>query len=76
MWTPMMEFIADRDFATGAKTNWDVLPEFQVTLSQRQHVRADIGVRIPATNTEGRPVQVVFYLLWDWFDGPLTEGWR
>lgn len=76
MWTPMMEFVAGRDFTTGAKTNWDVLPEFQVTLSQRQHVRADVGVRIPATNTEGRPVQVVFYLLWDWFDGPLTEGWR
>lgn len=76
MWTPMMEFVADRDFETGARTNWDVIPEFQVTLSQRQHVRADLGVRIPATNTEGRPVQIVFYLLWDWFDGPLTEGWR
>ncbi len=76
MWSPMVEVLADRDLVTGAKTNYDVLPEFQVTLNKRQHVRADIGVRIPATNTAGRPVQVVFYLLWDWFDGGLLEGWK
>ena len=29
----------------GAKTNWDVMPEMQVTISPRQHIRADIGVR-------------------------------
>ena len=41
-----------------------------------QHVRANIGVRVPVTNTVDRPVQVVFYLLWDWFDGGLLEGWK
>lgn len=76
MWTPMVEFIADRDLQTGARTNWDVMPEFQVTLSKRQHVRFDVGVRIPATNTAGRQTQVVFYLLWDWQDGKLLEGWK
>ena len=76
LWSPMVEFLADRDLVDGAKTNWDVLPEMQVTLSKRQHIRADIGVRIPATNTTGRPVQVLFYLLWDWQDGRLNEGWR
>jgi mono/diheme cytochrome c family protein len=76
LWSPMVELLADRDLETGARTNWDVLPQFQVTLSQRQHIRADIGIRIPATNTVGRPVQVVFYLLWDWFDGGLLEGWK
>jgi hypothetical protein len=75
-WSPMVELLADRDLETGAKTNWDVMPEFQVTLSQRQHIRANLGVRIPATNTAGRPVQVMFYLLWDWFDGGIAEGWR
>ena len=76
LWSPMVEWLADRDFETGARTNWDVQPQFQVTLSKRQHVRANVGVRVPFTNTAGRPVQVVFYLLWDWFDGGLLEGWK
>jgi hypothetical protein len=75
LWSPMMEMLADRDFATGARTDWDILPQLQVTLSKRQHVRADIGVRLPVTNTAGRSMQVMFYLLWDWQDGKLTEGW-
>lgn len=76
MWSPMVEFLADRDLVDGAKTNWDVLPEMQVTISARQHVRFDIGVRTPMTNTAGRDKQVVFYLLWDWADGKLLEGWK
>src|SRR5262249_27534828 len=32
LWSPMMEFLADRDLFTSAKTNWDVLPQMQVTL--------------------------------------------
>ncbi len=76
MWSPMVEFLADRDLVTGAKTNWDILPQFQVTLSKRQHIRADIGVRMPANNTAGRSPAVVFYVLWDWFDGGIREGWK
>ena len=30
---------------------------------------------LAATNTRGRPVQVMLYLLWDWADGRLNEGW-
>jgi cytochrome c553 len=74
-WTPMFEFLAQRDLIDGAKTNWDVLPQMQVTISHRQHIRGDFGVRVPATNTAGRPVQLEFYLLWDWQDGKLNEGW-
>lgn len=75
LWTPMVEFIADRDLVTGATTEWDTVPEFQVTLSRRQHVRAALGYRVPLNATEGRPRQIVFYLLWDWLDGGLREGW-
>src|ERR1700676_5324030 len=75
LWSPMFEFLAARDLVDNAKTNWDVVPEMQVTISKRQHIRANLGVRIPVNNTGGRPVQVVFYLLWDWFDGRLNEGW-
>jgi hypothetical protein len=75
LWSPMFEVLANRDFATGATTNWDVLPQMQVTISRRQHVRADLGVRVPVNNTTGRPVQLMLYLLWDLGDGKLTEGW-
>jgi mono/diheme cytochrome c family protein len=75
LWSPMMEFLADRDLVNRAKTNWDVLPQMQVTISRRQHIRADVGVRIPVNNTLGRNMQVVMYVLWDWQDGHLDEGW-
>lgn len=75
LWSPMLEFTANRDLVNNAKTDWDVLPEMQVTISKRQHIRADLGLRIPATNTSGRQKQVMFYILWDWADGKLTQGW-
>jgi len=75
LWSPMLEFLADRDLVDHAKTNWDALPQMQVTISKRQHVRCDFGVRVPVSNTAGRPVQLMFYVLWDWQDGRLTEGW-
>jgi len=74
-WTPMVEIIADRDLETGASTNWDIVPEIQVTLNKRQHIRVNVGVRRPLNNTSERDTQVLFYGLWDWFDGGLFEGW-
>src|SRR6266576_2347680 len=50
LWSPMVEFLADRDLEDHAKTNWDVLPQMQVTISKRQHVRCDFGVRVPVSN--------------------------
>ncbi len=75
LFSPMVEFLATRDFQHGASTDWDVLPQMQVTVSQRQHIRADVGVRAPFTNTSNRTPQVVFYLLWDWADGKFWQGW-
>ena len=76
MWTPMVEFLATRNLVDGAKTDWDVLPEMQLTISRRQHIRADIGVRAPFTDTRGRTPTVVMYVLWDWADGKLWKGWK
>jgi mono/diheme cytochrome c family protein len=76
LFSPMVEFLAARDFRPGASTDWDVLPEMQVTVSRRQHVRVGFGVREPFTNTSGRTPQVLFYMLWDRADGKLWEGWR
>ena len=76
MFTPMVEVLASRDYSPGASTDWDVLPQMQVTVNKRQHIRADIGVRAPFTNTGGRAPQVEFYVLWDWAEGKFWEGWR
>ena len=76
LWSPMFEVVSDRQFVTGASADIDVVPQFQVTLNRRQHVRANAGLEIPASNRQGRSTQFVFYLLWDWFDGGLFEGWR
>ena len=43
MWTPMLEFSANRELVPGATTDWDIVPEFQVTLSRRQHIQAGAG---------------------------------
>jgi hypothetical protein len=33
------------------------------------------GVRVPVNNRGGRSPTLIFYFLWDWFDGGLFEGW-
>jgi mono/diheme cytochrome c family protein len=75
LWSPMLEIIGNRDLTSGTKTDWDVIPEFQMTLNQRQHLRAAMGYRLPINDTQGRPKQVMAYFIWDWFDGGLFEGW-
>jgi hypothetical protein len=74
-WSPMVEFIADRDLVSGATTNWDIVPEIQIPMSKRMHILGNIGMRLPMNNTAGRQKQVMFYVLWDWVDGSLTKGW-
>jgi len=76
IWSPMVELLADRELVREEGINWDVVPQFQVTLSRRQHIRASAGFRIPVNNTGSRSTQVMFYLLWDWFDGGLRDGWK
>jgi hypothetical protein len=74
-WTPMVEFLAARELGEGKKTDWDVVPQLQVSLSQRQHILFNVGLRIPMTDTGPRHTQLVMYLLWDWFDGGFLQGW-
>ena len=60
----------------GGASEWDVVPQVQVTLSKLQHVMVAAGVRIPVTQREERPPQGLVYLLWDWFDGGFFEFWK
>jgi mono/diheme cytochrome c family protein len=74
-WSPMIEVLTSRELADGARTRWDLLPQFQVTLNTRQHVMANLGVRFPVNDRESREPVLLFYVLWDWFDGGFLEGW-
>lgn len=76
MWSPIMEAVASRDLVDRATTDWDVVPQFQVTLSRRQHIRGNLGLSVPVSNTAGRPIQLKLYFLWDRADGGLFDGWR
>jgi mono/diheme cytochrome c family protein len=74
-WTPMVEVLGARELTGSATTQWDLVPQLQVSLNQRQHVLGAIGIRQPITDRSTRPTELVFYLLWDWFDGGVLEGW-
>lgn len=74
-WTPMLEVLGAKPLTSGAETEWDIVPELQVTLSKRQHIRAGAGFRVPVNDRPNRTGSFVFYLLWDWFDGRIREGW-
>ncbi len=75
-WTPMIEVLAAKEMTPGAKTEWDIVPQMQVSLSVFQHVLLDVGVRLPVNERQTRGKAVMAYLLWDWFDGGLFELWR
>ena len=74
-WSPMLEVLGAREFESSAHVEWDLVPQFQVALSTRQHIMLNVGVRLPVTDTSQRQTTVLFYLFWEWFDGGLTEGW-
>jgi mono/diheme cytochrome c family protein len=75
-WSPMVELVAARELGGDKGAEWDVVPQVQVSLSKRQHILFSAGVRIPVTDRRERTTQVLTYLLWDWFDGGLLDGWR
>jgi hypothetical protein len=73
-WTPQVEVLWARP--SGGASEWDVVPQVQVTLSKLQHVMVAAGVRIPVNEREERPAQGLIYLLWDFFDGGFFEFWK
>lgn len=75
-WSPMIELLGARELGGHETTLWDAVPQMQVTLSRRQHVMINVGIRVPLNDRQGRSTAVLTYLLWDWFDGGLFDGWR
>jgi len=74
-WSPMVELTAGREFAGDANIRYSIVPQIQITLNKRQHIMFNIGLRAPLNERDVRTTQLVFYVLWDWFDGTLFEGW-
>ena len=74
-WSPMVEILGARELTAGTTSHWDLVPQMQITLSRRQHIMLNAGVRVPINERQGRSTQVMTYLLWDWFDGGLFSGW-
>ncbi len=74
-WTPMVEVLGAMDIEDGATPNWDVVPQLQIPLPVRQHILLSVGARIPIDHFDSRPIVAVMYLLWDFYDGGLAEGW-
>ena len=74
-WSPMLDFLGARELESGERVQWDLVPQMQVTLNRRQHVMFNAGVRLPVTDSDTRDIQLLFYLLWDWFDGGFFSGW-
>jgi mono/diheme cytochrome c family protein len=74
-WSPMVEILGARELEDGSKPEWDVLPQVQVSLSNRQHVLMNIGVRTPISQRSERRTSLLVYVLWDWFDGGFFSGW-
>jgi mono/diheme cytochrome c family protein len=73
-WSPMVEVLTA--VPEGGATEWDVVPQVQVSLSKLQHILLNVGVRIPVNEREERKPQFLTYFLWDWFDGGLFEFWK
>jgi hypothetical protein len=75
VWAPMVEVIGTLDFGSTTELDLDIVPQIQIPLNRRQHVRMNLGVWIPVTRHDERATRVGAYLLWDWFDGGFFEGW-
>lgn len=73
-WSPQLELLWARPF--GFRSEYDVVPQVQVSLSKLQHVLLSAGVRVPLNQRGERHPRVLVYLLWDWFDGGLFDFWK
>jgi mono/diheme cytochrome c family protein len=74
-WSPMIELVAARVLTGGKPTQWDVVPQAQVSLSRRHHVLLNGGFQLPVNDRAQRARTFRMYVLWDWFDGGLFDGW-
>lgn len=55
---PMVEVIGAWELQGSDTAKWDIAPQIQIPLNRRQHVRLNLGARIPMSDTDTRPTSV------------------
>lgn len=73
--SPMVEILGSTELEDKAPVDWDIAPQLQIALSKRQHIRLGAGAKLPLTDFDERQIELKAYLIWDWYDGSLSEGW-
>jgi mono/diheme cytochrome c family protein len=72
-WTPAAEWVGEVETATG-EHRYGVWLELSKPLNRLGHVVAAAGVQIPV-RPRSDPTRLELFLLWDFGDGPLWQGW-
>jgi len=78
---PGLEIVSAFPFERGAGINRrefaqiSLIPQAQIGLNTRGHVALNIGAELPLNDTGRYDYRAFIYLLWDFADGGLFEGW-
>ena len=78
---PGLELVASFpiDRGTGASrksfSQLSLIPQAQIGLNKRGHVMLNLGAEIPLNDTDRYDYRGYAYLIWDFADGGLFEGW-
>lgn len=74
-WTPMVELLGRRELEYGERARWELVPEMMASLSRRQHILLNAGLRMPLSSRGARTPTMMMSLRWDWSDGGFFSGW-
>ncbi|MCG8380189.1 MAG: cytochrome c [Proteobacteria bacterium] len=78
---PGMELVAsfpiDRGTGAGNKSfsRLSLIPQAQIGLNKRGHIMLNLGVEVPLNDTDRYDYRAYAYLIWDFADGGLFDGW-
>ncbi len=78
---PGLELVAsfpiDRDDGGSNKkfAQFSLIPQAQIGLSKSGHIALNLGAEIPLNDTDRYDYRAYIYLLWDFADGGLFQGW-
>lgn len=70
-------FPIDRGTGTGRKSfsQLSLIPQTQISLNKRGNILLNLGVEVPLTDTDRYDYRGYLYLIWDFADGSLFDGW-
>lgn len=70
-------FPLDRDTGNSRKefAQFSLIPQAQMGLNKRGHVMLNVGAEVPLNDTERYDYRAYVYLIWDFADGGLFDGW-